>query len=177
MRVWSVAPRYLDRQGLTACWREGLLAQAVLAGRTRGYRAHPQLVRFRQQTDPVASIGAYLAVVADAAAERGYRFDRARIDRAAAIAGADDTGGAGGISTAGSTEGVPRIAVTDGQVAFEWAHLRRKLAERSPAYFATVTDVAVPEVHPLFVVVPGPVEDWERAAAAPTAPTAVHRPR
>ena len=43
MRIWSLHPRYLDRQGLTACWREGLLAQAVLAGRTRGYRQHSQL--------------------------------------------------------------------------------------------------------------------------------------
>lgn len=175
MRVWSVAPRYLDRQGLTACWREGLLAQAVLAGRTRGYRAHPQLVRFRRQPDPLASIGAYLAVVADAATERGYRFDRARIDRPAGIAGAGSMI-AGGAGSASSTEGVPRIPVTDGQVALEWAHLRRKLAERSPAHLASVTDVAVPDVHPLFVVVPGPVEDWERAGDAPTSPTAARRP-
>ena len=48
MRLWSVHPLHLDRQGLTACWREALLAQAVLAGRTRGYRAHPQLERFRE---------------------------------------------------------------------------------------------------------------------------------
>jgi len=26
MRLWSVHPRHLDRQGLTACWREALLA-------------------------------------------------------------------------------------------------------------------------------------------------------
>lgn len=144
VRVWSLHPRYLDRQGLTACWREGLLAQAVLAGRTRGYRAHPQLVRFRRQPDPVASIGAYLVGVADAAAERGYRFDRSRIDRAGA-------------------DGVPHVAVTDGQVALEWQHLRRKLALRSPDHLAALEHVDVPEVHPLFVVVPGPAEGWERA--------------
>jgi len=46
MRLWSLHPRYLDPKGLVALWREGLLAQAVAAGRTRGYRHHPQLARF-----------------------------------------------------------------------------------------------------------------------------------
>ena len=38
MRLWSLRPKYLDSQGLVALWREGLLAQAVLRGKTRGYR-------------------------------------------------------------------------------------------------------------------------------------------
>jgi hypothetical protein len=45
MRLWTLHPRYLDRVGLVALWREALLAQAVLAGRTRGYTRHPQLAR------------------------------------------------------------------------------------------------------------------------------------
>ena len=61
MRIWSVHPRYLDRQGLLACWRESLLAQAVLADATKGYQHHPQLERFREQPDPLVAIGAYLA--------------------------------------------------------------------------------------------------------------------
>ena len=87
MRIWSLHPRYLDRQGLTACWREGLLAQAVLAGRTRGYRQHSQLERFRAQPDPVAAVGAYLEAVAREAADRGYSFDVTRIDRTGPPAG------------------------------------------------------------------------------------------
>jgi hypothetical protein len=43
MRLWSVHPKYLDARGLVALWREGLLAQAVLRGRTSGYVRHPQL--------------------------------------------------------------------------------------------------------------------------------------
>ncbi|WP_324650578.1 pyrimidine dimer DNA glycosylase/endonuclease V [Georgenia sp. H159] len=146
MRVWSLHPAYLDRQGLVACWRESLLAQAVLAGRTRGYRNHSQLVRFRTAADPVATIGAYLVVLAEEATERGYRFDAARIDRPARI-------GPGG---------VPQLPVTDGQVAHEWAHLLAKLAVRSPDRLATVRAVTGVDVHPLFVRVPGPVEHWER---------------
>lgn len=148
MRVWSVHPRYLDRQGLVACWRESLLAQAVLAGRTRGYRNHSQLVRFRATAEPVATIGAYLLVLAEEARAREYRFDTARIDRPAAI---------------GSHEGgVQRVPVTDGQVAYERAHLRAKLAARSPDRLPLVDAVGVVEVHPLFVRVPGAIEPWER---------------
>ncbi len=47
MRLWSLHPQYLDAQGLVALWREALLAQAVLRGKTRGYQHHPQLQRFR----------------------------------------------------------------------------------------------------------------------------------
>jgi len=30
MRLWTIHPKYLDRQGLLALWREALLAQKVL---------------------------------------------------------------------------------------------------------------------------------------------------
>lgn len=147
MRLWSVHPRYLDRQGLTATWREALLAQKVLAGETRGYRHHPQLIRFRADDDagtpslPLQRIAAYLHAVADEADARGYRFDRTRI-----------TGGPGPVTP---------IEVTEGQLAHEWAHLRAKLAARSPAVLARWAEVTVPQAHPSFVVVPGPVADWE----------------
>ena len=57
MRIWSLHPGYLDRQGLVACWRESLLAQKVLAGKTVGYTRHPQLARFRVLDDPLAGTG------------------------------------------------------------------------------------------------------------------------
>ena len=65
MRLWSLHPKYLDRQGLTSVWREGLLAQKVLLGRTKGYQSHPQLARFRACSDSVAAIGCYLKEIAD----------------------------------------------------------------------------------------------------------------
>jgi hypothetical protein len=147
MRIWSLHPEYLDRQGLVACWRETLLAQAVLAGRTRGYVSHPQLVRFRGMADPQGAVGQYLSVVADEADTRGYRFDRSRIERPGAVRS-------------------PLTDVTDGQLVVEWAHLRRKLAERSPDDLARWSTVAVPRPHPLFAVVSGPVAPWERAEPA-----------
>lgn len=137
MRIWSLHPSQLDRQGLLACWRETLLAQAVLAGRTRGYTQHPQLQRFREQSEPLQVVGNYLKAVADEADRRGYRFDRARILEAGAV---------------------PQIPVSDGQLEFEWQHLQRKIAERSPELAG-----GAPHPHPLFRVVPGPIADWERA--------------
>jgi hypothetical protein len=67
MRLWSVHPSLLDPKGLVALWREGLLAQKVLQGRTTGYRSHPQLHRFRQSGEPLAAIATYLWAVHDAA--------------------------------------------------------------------------------------------------------------
>jgi hypothetical protein len=143
MRIWSLHPRYLDRQGLTACWRETLLAQAVLAGRTRGYTAHPQLQRFRAVERPTAVIGAYLLGVAEEADARGYRFDRSRIDEPAVLGAA--------------------IPVTSGQLDLEWSHLSAKLGVRSPELRERWRGVRHPETHPLFVEVDGDVEPWERA--------------
>ena len=48
MRLWTIHPKYLDVKGLVALWREGLLAQKVLSGKTKGYRNHPQLIRFKE---------------------------------------------------------------------------------------------------------------------------------
>ncbi|MFD6176884.1 MULTISPECIES: pyrimidine dimer DNA glycosylase/endonuclease V [unclassified Isoptericola] len=145
MRLWSLAPDYLDRQGLTACWREALLAQAVLAGRTRGYRNHSQLVRFRATPDPLAAVGAYLAAVADEATDRGYAFDRARI-----------------LEAPRADRPVPTLPVTEGQLAFERAHLLAKLRARTPERAGALADADAVRTHPLFTTVPGEREEWER---------------
>jgi len=140
MRLWSLHPRHLDPRGLVALWREGLLAQAVLKGETRGYRRHPQLARFRAQAAPLSSIAAYLGAVHTEAVARGYRFD------------------AGKIAPAGAAE---RMEVPEGQLAFEWRHLMRKLAQRAPEWHERQA-AAAPSAHPLFRVAPGGVADWER---------------
>ena len=84
MRLWSLHPGNLDAKGLVACWRETLLAQKVLQGRTRGYRNHPQLDRFKSLELPLAGIGAYLVGLIDEADRRGYQFNRDLIDVPAA---------------------------------------------------------------------------------------------
>ena len=147
MRLWSLHPRYLDGKGLVACWRESLLAQKVLAGSTKGYRNHPQLIRFRAAADPMAAIGAYLDGLAVEADGRGYRFNTDLI-----------------VSPVAAT--AARILVTEGQLDYERQHLLAKLAVRDPDrrhQLTPGTTGAVPDAHPLFRVIGGPVEDWERA--------------
>lgn len=141
MRLWTLHPKYLDRQGLTALWREGLLAQAVLRGRTRGYRAHPQLDRFRASRRPIGLIAAYLHAVWREACRRGYHYDRRR------ISGRPAPG---------------RIPVSRGQVEWEWDHLRRKLHARSPRDLERWGNVRTPQLHPVFRAVPGGPAPWER---------------
>jgi hypothetical protein len=144
MRLWTLHPRYLDAKGLVAAWREALLAQKVLGGATRGYRNHPQLVRFRATVDPQAAIAAFLHELAAEAGRRGYRFDLTRI--------------------AGSPTAL-KIRETRGQLAYEWAHLRRKLQARAPAIARRLRNIAQPEPHPLFRIVVGEIRAWEKRSA------------
>jgi len=141
MRLWTVNPSYLDSKGLVAAWREALLAQKVLAGDTRGYRHHPQLVRFQAQADPLDAIAAFLRGLEAEARQRGYHFDAAKIRR---------------------SKPVRRIAETDGQLLYEWKHLRAKLRIRAPALYRQYRKVLRPEPHPLFRIIPGGVRDWEK---------------
>jgi hypothetical protein len=139
MRLWSLHPSLLDRAGLVALWREGLLAQKVLQGQTKGYRFHPQLERFRAARNPVAAIGAYLWAVADEAGARGYRFDATKI---------------------AVLRRRVSIPVTKGQLEYEREHLRRKLRARDPARLRTL-NAAKLTPHPILRVVAGGIEPWE----------------
>ncbi|GAB4325258.1 MAG: hypothetical protein Kow0059_21220 [Candidatus Sumerlaeia bacterium] len=188
MRLWSLHPRYLDTRGLVALWREGLLAKAVLEGKTRGYRAHPQLRRFRQAGDPVGAISAYLWAVFEEGRARGYRFDAGKLNPAAGAAeskagttavpdaaspaptgpsallascrpAAASSPAAGGL--AGTVRAASPIEVTDGQILYEWRHLLSKLRVRDPERFELLRGVERPDPHPLMRVVPGPIEAWE----------------
>lgn len=141
MRLWSLHPKYLDPQGLVALWREALLAQAVLRGRTRGYRHHPQLARFRKRRAPVSAINAYLAAVHHEATRRGYHFDKAKI---------------------GPVRKTQRIAVTSKQVEHEWRHLLAKLKARNRMLYRKWRALQVPQCHPLLYVRPGRIASWER---------------
>lgn len=143
MRLWSLDPAQLDRAALVSGWREGLLAQAVLLGRTKGYTRHPQLVRFRELDDPATGVITWLTGMADEADRRGYRFDRTRL--------------------AGEPDPALRMTVTEGQLDLEWRHLLAKCDQRSPDRAAGMR-ASAPRPHPIFDVVSGPVAAWERAA-------------
>ena len=141
VRLWSIHPKYLDPAGLVALWREALLAKKVLLGKTRGYRHHPQLERFRLQERPVAAINQYLDGIWSEASRRGYSFDRRKI---------------------GPILNIPKIPITSGQLGFELRHLRGKLRKRNSEFFRTMAPLEKLTPHPLFRIRKGPVEPWER---------------
>lgn len=141
MRLWTIHPRHLDSKGLVAAWREALLAQKVLAGETKGYRHHPQLVRFQAQAEPRAAIATFLTGLADEARSRGYRFD---------------------ISKISELRFTGQIDETSGQLAYEWSHLLAKLQVRAPEMARQWSKLKLPESHPLFRIIPGEVREWER---------------
>lgn len=145
MRLWTLHPQHLDPVGLVALWREALLAQAVLHARTRGYRHHPQLDRFRAAADPPAAIHTYLHHLVSEARRRGYRFNGSLI---------------------GGPETEACLLATDGQIAYEWEHLGQKLRRRNPTWYGFAHEGVLPGAHPLFRVVAGPVAVWERPASS-----------
>ena len=142
MRLWSIHPKYLDAKGLVALWRESLLAQKVLAGQTRGYTRHPQLIRFRKSSRPEKAIALYLHSICDEAERREYQFDRMKINSK------------------------PRtsfqLTVTRGQILFEKDHLSRKLKIRDPECLETFLKAKRIQTHSLFRIIPGERESWER---------------
>lgn len=140
MRLWSIHPSYLDAKGLVALWREGLLAQNVLLGKTKGYKNHPQLIRFKADKNPQGAIASYLKAVADEADRRGYHFDRNKIMN-------EELGGS--------------ITVTTGQLDYEFKHLLEKLKKRDPVRYEQLFKTIEIKLHPIFNKVIGDREDWE----------------
>ena len=142
MRLWTLNPSYLDASGLVACWREGLLAKQVLLGKTKGYRHHPQLERFRRTSLPEAAIDAYLAGLFAEATRRRYRFDPSKISGRIVLP--------------------DLLPVTTGQLEFERQHLLEKLKKRSPGFVLPLETAVVIQPHPLFLPYDGAIEPWEK---------------
>lgn len=171
MRIWSLHPSLLDRRALVACWRETLLAQKVLRGLTRGYTNHPQLIRFRAHPQPLEAVAAYLSGLADEADARGYSFNRALIGAGEDGAGENCTDKAdkNGVNKAENPyASLARIPVPLGQLEYELAFLQHKVAGRDPEWEHRLSERLTARgglaacAHPLFEVVPGAIEPWEK---------------
>lgn len=141
MRLWSLHPKYLDAKGLVALWREGLLALHVLQGKTKGYKHHPQLIRFKDSGQPIQMIHAYLNAVLEEAQARDYKFDSSKIKKVRARI---------------------FIPITRGQLEHELSHLKKKLWKRDRERYAAIKGISKISQHPAFKIVPGEIEAWER---------------
>lgn len=168
MRIWSLHPSLLDRRALVACWRETLLAQKVLQGLTRGYTNHPQLIRFRAHPQPLEAVAAYLSGLADEADARGYSFNRALIGAGDASASENTAGENSPDKAENPYASVARIPVPLGQLEYELAFLQHKVAGRDPEWEHQLSERLAARgelaacAHPLFEVVPGAIEPWEK---------------
>lgn len=143
MRLWSLNPKYLDSKGLLAVWREGLLAKKVLEGKTKGYKNHPQLIRFRNYKDPLDAINSYLYYIFLESQQRGYSFNESKI----------------------SCINLRKIiTVTKGQLKFELEHLLKKLKIRNPKKFNESKKLNLRKIgaNPIFKVSNGKIEQWEK---------------
>jgi hypothetical protein len=152
MRLWSLHPKYLDAKGLVGLWREGLLARKVLKGHTKGYINHPQLERFKKQNDAVSAIDNYLWHVYEEAEKRGYNFNKNKIGSTKIDFNKNKVG---------STK-IDQISVTEGQMAYELEHLKKKLRLRDPEKYGELANITSVEPNPIFKVVKGKVESWEK---------------
>ena len=142
MRLWSLHPQYLDAKGLVALWREALLAKKVLQAGTKGYTNHPQLIRFKNNSFPLKAINNYLFNIFLEAEKRGYSFKKSKINQ--------------------PVKKIGKIKVTSGQINYEFNHLKKKLKKRNSSFFQKITKVEKIKPHPLFIIVQGKVETWEK---------------
>ena len=140
MRLWTIHPKYLDSKGLVALWREALLAQKVLQNETKGYRNHPQLIRFENTDNPLGVIGNYLEEIYKESLKRGYSFNKSKINR---------------------NRSTFKIEVKRGQLNYELLHLKKKLKNRDLNTYQRIKTIEYVEPNPIFNVIDGDIESWE----------------
>jgi len=152
MRLWSFHPKYLDDQTLYLTWKKGMIAVRALTGNLAGYERtyanHGQLVRFRQQPDPVQAISDYMHALVDEAQRRGYTYPR-YFKRKALPKSPNGT----------------RMTVTAGQMECEvWRYANDILGRRRGMiqHYVRFFGIPEPDPHPIFTLVRGPVAEWER---------------
>jgi hypothetical protein len=90
-------------------------------------------------------IDTYLLAIYEQATLRGYNFKREKI---------------------GWRLSDHKIAVTDGQLRYEFSHLKKKIRTRDRRKYAEIANVRDPEPHPIFCMVSGEIEKWEKLSPA-----------
>lgn len=144
MRLWSFHPKYLDQKGICGLWKEALLAQKCLNflgnGLQMGYQNHSQLIRFKSKRVPERLVSLYLHWVWLESRKRKYNFNRELINDV--ILGR-------------------KLAVTSGQLIYEWEFYLSKIKTRSPETYYKFSDIKQPDLHPIFYLIDGGIESWE----------------
>jgi hypothetical protein len=145
MRLWSLDFKYLDRKGLLAVWRESLLAKKVLEGKTKGYKNHPQLIRFKNSKNPLKTINLYLYEIYKESVKRGYSFNLSKIK----------------LYFNKNPEKFEKIPLTKKQLIFEFNHLLKKLEERDIIQYNKIVKTKKINPNNIFYLIEGEIENWE----------------
>ncbi len=140
MRIWSLHPQYLDSKGLVALWRETLLAKHVLEGKTKGYKNHPQLLRFKNTKNPLGYINRYLSMVYKESVKRGFYFDKSKFE---------------------AINFDSKLTVSTGQINFEMQHLLKKLKIRDKKLFEKYKNISQIQPNAIFTIISGEIAAWE----------------
>ena len=140
MRIWSIHPKYLDTKGLVALWRETMLAKNVLEEKTKGYKNHPQLIRFKNSANPLQGINQYLAAIYKESQTRGYHFNKDKLKI--------------------YNEPVT-LTVTRRQIEYETQHLLKKLKTRDMVSYHRLLNETIIVPHHIFKIIDGEIEVWE----------------
>ncbi len=107
--------------------------------KTKGYRNHPQLIRFKSQKNPIKFINAYLNNLYLEAKKRDYNFNSKKINK--------------------TTRN--KLEVANKQLEYEFTHLLKKLRIRDPKKFREIKNTKRILPNPLFKIKKGQVEIWE----------------
>ena len=142
MRLWSIHPKYLDTKGLVAVWRESLLAKKVLEGKTKGYKNHPQLIRFINSDNSMESINQYLYGIYEESVIRKYNFDLSKLYEI-------------------NSKRV-ELTVNTKQIEYEFELLKSKLKKRNLNKYNEIQNTPIIELHPFFIRITGEIENWEK---------------
>ncbi|NIO44133.1 MAG: hypothetical protein GTN36_01065 [Candidatus Aenigmarchaeota archaeon] len=131
MRVWIIHSKYLDCKGLVALWRETLLARKVLKGKTKGWKNHPQLNKFKTHKDPVAAVNTYLLYVWKESEKRCYKFNKRKIEK-------------------NFTK--KKIKISKKDIISDFEDLKNKLKKRNPEKYKEIAKIKKVEANPIFII-------------------------
>lgn len=157
MRLWSFHPSYLDNIGLARLYNEGIGGIRAIRGEQKMHLNHPQLTRFKVCCDNHTYIilSAYLRVVHNELELRGMVNDgKFKHDLLLNY-------------LFQNTKDLFNITVNSSQINGEIVHFINKTKTQKGRYINDNLKQAIAAKnilpHPLFTVVPGPVESWEKS--------------
>jgi hypothetical protein len=144
MRLWSIHPKYLDKKGLVGLWRESLLAKKVLEGKTKGYKNHPQLIRFKESENKLLYLNHYLYEVYKEGKKRNYKFNFEKINKSLL------------------EKRIKKIPITNCQLKYEFNHLKNKLIRRDKKHHNKINLTKSIKSSNIFTIKKGKICHWEK---------------